>query len=233
MSCCKPDRAASFAKADDTPHGFQIIEGKCVDAENRTAFCLKKDLCLCEPPADYTVKKEDGTDFLQITVDQDRRKMSTMDGTVVCQLILATRLTEVYAAGKPFALPHVFIYTTKAYKAGQPKTELFEGDSELYTWARVAKTSQGSSRQYTVAFADWKGGPGGEILEMFDGDAYSGVLDPNDRVSINRKSSTVLLTEDADFKFDCEDCYKVKMKKHIDQVLMIATVMSMEFLRDR
>lgn len=211
----------------------RYLDEDLVDASNIVKLCVKKDLL--EAPAEFTVKKQDGSDFCRITTDDRSVKIFNMRGQLRAVLIHDSRLTEVSGAASDFHLPHVFVYAPEPYEAGAPESDFLENDKPVYYWARIHKASMGKkTKDFVVAFAE--SAKERLSMERFQAAAFGLRLFHDGRMAFSEAGGDragAARAEAASFGFECAGCYSLSVGPCVDPVLMICAMLGVESLGER
>lgn len=230
-----PEDANAFFKPDDKREKEKkYLDDGLLDTENVVKFCLKKDMF--EKPADFTVKKEDGTEMYKIVTTDRVIKVNSIDGAMKALMVYDVRFTEVNGVDTAFMLPHVYIYSERPYVDGAKESDFSDDGKPMHFWARLHKTGIGKKMKgFELSMAEGKKGMENLNLEMFHAAALEAKLFPDDRMAFTAATTKagVCLVEEAKFSFDCADCYSVSIAPCVDPVLMICSVMGVESLKER
>lgn len=196
-------------------------------SESETKVTLKQGLYQIQE--DFTVMKSGGGEFLKIINSTGRKKVCTADGTLITVLIFSVRYSEVNAVDAAFNLPHIYIYSTRPFKEGQPQSEYQEGKEALYMWARVHKVANVGTPKFEIAMAEFEGSSQGANIEKFGYCAYVSTMFGPGKLSISKGSNGCCHCIDA----TGSGSYDVTIAANIDPALMISIVMSIESLKER
>lgn len=230
-----PDNEDAFFKPEDKREKeSRYLDEANVSEDKVMKLCLKKDMF--EKPADYTVKKEDGTDIYKIVTNDRIIKITDMAGEMKALMIHDVRFTEVNGVDSAFNLPHLYIYSSRPYVEGTKESDFVDEGNPVHFWARVHKTGMGKNeKKFELGMAEGKKGMENLNLEMFHAAAFESKLFPDDRMTFHTATSKkgACLVNEAKFSFECAGCYSVSVGPCVDPVLMLCAVMGVESLKER
>jgi hypothetical protein len=224
---------SSFPEDEDSflvKHGQFVKEANYLvpDLLNDTSlqrFNLQKGLMNARNSC-YTMKLSDGKDILTIKGEAGQKHLMDMKENMVAVLIHGTRFSEVNGADATFNLPHMYVYTLKAYREGQPPCEFSVDDKQLYLFARLHKQGPAS---FEVCFPELMGN-GQANVELFSTVAYVANVFKDGGIAIKKHGfGAVRCKPDPD---NAED-YKVGVSPMVDPALAAVMVMIIEALKDR
>merc|ERR1712061_833658 len=202
--------------------------------EKVVKYCLKKEMF--EKPVNYTVKKEDGTEVYNIITNDRMIKINNMRGEMKALMIHDVRFTEVNGVDSAFNLPHLYIYSNNPYKEGAKESDFVDDGNPVHFWARVHKTGMGKNMKgFELSVAEGKKGVEKLNLEMFHAALMEMKVFPDNRMAFHMANDKkgACLVEDAQFSFDCKECYCVSVGPYVDPAMILCAVMGVESLKER
>lgn len=228
-----PEDENKFLRAAALPKEKKYMDDSLRDDQNVIKLCLKKRLM--EKPMNFTVKKEDGSDFCKIENGKSQMRLTNMNGDLIGMMIHDVRMTEVNGIDATFNLPHMYIYHTRPYVDGVTDSDYVDqDDKQVFIWARIHKTSMGSKypSSFEICLAEGKKSGDNLNIEMFTGSPIELKSFSESNMALKRHGNGAARITDADFSFECANCYNIAIAPCMDPVLVLCSIMGVDTLKD-
>jgi len=227
-----PEDGARFLGGAAFPAAPRYLDASLVSRAGPLSFCLRRGLA--RGPGEYAVRRGDGSALC--AVESGAKALRVRGGGEALAAVLAhsVRHSEVNGIDAAFNLPHVYVYAPQPYAGDPGEADFTDGDTPLYLWARVHSTSMSSKcSTYEVALAEGRRGGTGLNIETFGGSSFASKDFGGGRVAIKWNGKGAARATNAEFDFECENCYGVATAPNVDPILMMCCLFAMETLGNR
>mmetsp|Transcript_110715 Transcript_110715/g.313222 ORF Transcript_110715/g.313222 Transcript_110715/m.313222 type:complete len:235 (+) Transcript_110715:63-767(+) len=227
-----PEDQDKFLGGTGFPAAKKYLDETLVNKTGPMSLCLRKNLT--KEPIEYTVKKSDGSAFCIVENSALTLRVKNPKGDLIALMIHDVRLSEVNGIDATFNLPHMYVYALLPYADGPKESDFTDGDTPVYFWSRIHKTSMGSKcKSYEVALAGGKRTGENLNIEMFRGSAFDFKDFGEGNIAVKWNGKGAARVTNAAFDFDCTNCYGIAVAPNVDPILVMCCLFAMESLWNR